>query len=199
VTGHNSRRKPAHGTGHRAVQSLAVASFRFVGRIVRGLFAATVLTALVGGLPWALVHFVGWPLPDYVPTWDELQAVLLAPMTPEFLIDVLACVLWLLWARFAFDVVAAIPDMVRATAWPRHSRRGPLHAVAGVLVGAVVVSVLSSRTTTSTTSVKLAAAELVTSEPTPAAVALYSPTSRTVLRPPRWDYGDRAIPGAWGA
>lgn len=178
MTGHNSRRKPAHG-GHRAVQSLAVASFRFIGRIVRGLFAATVLTALVGGLPWALVHFVGWPLPDYVPTWDELQAVLLAPMTPEFLIDVLACVLWLLWTRFTFDVVAAIPDMIRATSWPRHSRRGPLHAVAGVLVGAVVVSVLSSRTTTSTTPAKVAAAEFAASEPTPAAVALYSPTPRT--------------------
>jgi DNA-binding SARP family transcriptional activator len=168
-------------TAHHTRWVLATATIRFLGRFIRGLLAALVLAVLVAGLPWALAHFVGWPLPDHLPTWDELQAVLLAPMTPEFLIDVLACVLWLLWARFTFDVLAAIPDMVRAVPWPSTPRRGPLHAVAGVLVSAVVVSVLSSRTTASTTPAKITAAEFLARQGTPAATVLYSPTSRAIL------------------
>lgn len=155
------------------MRALASASCRFV----RGLLAAAMLMTLVAGLPWALVHFVGWPLPEYLPTWDELQAVLMTPMTPEFLVDVLACVLWLLWARFTFDVIATIPDLIRAAQWPSHLRRGPLHAVAGILISAIVASIISSRTTTPTTPINNVAAELTTREHT--AAAFYSPTPRT--------------------
>lgn len=62
-----------------------------LGRLVRGLLAAAVLAALLAGLPWALTHFVGWPLPDHVPSWVEVQGVLLGPMTTTFLLDFLAC------------------------------------------------------------------------------------------------------------
>ncbi|WP_238604463.1 MULTISPECIES: BTAD domain-containing putative transcriptional regulator [Amycolatopsis] len=138
------------------------ATVRVLARALRALLAVVVLLALIGGLPTALVQFIGWPLPDHLPAWDEIQNTLLAPMSPQFLLDALACALWPLWARFTFDVLAAIPDVVRCAPWQRSGgsvRDGPLHAAAGVLVGTIVFSILSSRTSAPTTTTQAAALE----------------------------------------
>ena len=157
------------------------AALRIVGRAACGLLAVIVLLMLMAGLPTALTHFVGWPLPDHVPTWDEVQVTLLSLMSPQFLLDLLACILWPLWARFTFDVLAAIPDAARAAPW-RHSlrdlRNGPLHTVAGVLVGAIVVSILSSRTSTPATA-QAAKSQLSTAGHSTVATATYRPLVTT--------------------
>jgi DNA-binding SARP family transcriptional activator len=136
------------GTGRRAWWVLA-GMVRVVGRILRGLIAAAVLLALVAGLPWALWHYIGWPLPDHVPTWAELEAVLLGPMTTTFLLDVLACLCWITWIAFTLDVlgctVNVARDGVEAVRLRDFSVAGPLHALAGVLVGGVVLAVLGNR------------------------------------------------------
>ncbi|MEC3974327.1 LysM peptidoglycan-binding domain-containing protein [Amycolatopsis sp. H20-H5] len=135
---------------------------QLVAGLVRALVALTVLFVLVVVLPYGLAHYIGWPLPDHIPTWPELQNVLMAPMSAQFLLNLLACVLWPLWARFTFDVLAAIPDTVRTTGWPRRLssvRHGPLHAVAGVLVGAILFSLLNSRASTSASSVSITASD----------------------------------------
>ncbi|WP_020663634.1 BTAD domain-containing putative transcriptional regulator [Amycolatopsis benzoatilytica] len=124
-------------------------TLRFVGRALRGLIAATVLLALVAGLPWALWHFIGWPLPHHVPTWADVQGVLLGPMTTMFLLDFLACACWITWAAFTLDVARCTVDIARsgfdAARLPDFSAAGPMHALAGVLVGAVLLSVLGNR------------------------------------------------------
>lgn len=150
---HPSRRNPARppSTGRRA-WSLVASTLRLVGRVLRGLIAATVLLALVAGLPWALWHFIGWPLPHHVPTWAEVQGVLLGPMTTTFLLDFLACLCWITWAAFTIDVLRCTVDLARggfgraaAARLPDFSAAGPMHALAGVLVGAVLLSVLGNR------------------------------------------------------
>ncbi|MPZ79667.1 MAG: transcriptional regulator [Actinophytocola sp.] len=151
-----------------------------MGGLVRSILASAVLLALIVGIPYGLVRYIGWPLPDHLPTWAEVQAVLLAPMTPEFLLGLFACVLWPLWARFTFDVFAAIPDTIRAAEWPRPVSCGPLHAVAGVLVSAVVVSILSSRTSDLTATTQIAATEFAAGARPPAITAVYQPTTETV-------------------
>lgn len=122
-----------------------------VGRLLRGLVAAAVLLALVAGLPWALWHYVGWPLPSHVPTWAEVQGVLLGPMTTTFLLDFLACLCWITWAAFTIDVLRCTVDLARsgfdAARLPEFSAAGPIHALAGVLVGAVLLAVLGNRPT----------------------------------------------------
>ncbi|WP_322756607.1 hypothetical protein [Frankia sp. Cas3] len=40
------------------------AAGRALGRLLRAGIALVALVALVGGLPWGLWHFIGWPLPD---------------------------------------------------------------------------------------------------------------------------------------
>ncbi|MBA8926880.1 DNA-binding SARP family transcriptional activator [Kutzneria viridogrisea] len=116
-----------------------------VGRLLRGLIAAVVLAALVVGLPWVLVHYVGWPLPHHVPTWPELQVFLLAPMSVTFLLDFLACACWIVWFAFTLDVLRCTIDIARSARWPDLSGAGPMHTLAGVLVGAVLLSVLGNR------------------------------------------------------
>ncbi|WNV90210.1 BTAD domain-containing putative transcriptional regulator [Umezawaea sp. Da 62-37] len=117
----------------------------FLARLVRGLLAAAVLVALVAGLPWALTHFVGWPLPDHLPSWAEIQGVLLGPMTTTFLLDFLACLTWLVWAFFALDVARCAVEIAHDARMPDLSAAGPMHRIAAVLVGAVLISILGQR------------------------------------------------------
>jgi DNA-binding SARP family transcriptional activator len=124
-------------------------TLRFVGRVLRGLIAAAVLVALVAGLPWALWHYIGWPLPNHIPTWAEVEGVLLGPMTTTFLLAFIACLCWITWAAFTIDVLRCTVDLARsgfdAARLPDFSATGPMHALAGVLVGAVLLSVLGNR------------------------------------------------------
>ncbi|WP_217280543.1 BTAD domain-containing putative transcriptional regulator [Kibdelosporangium persicum] len=121
----------------------------FVGRVLQGLIAAVVLLALVAGLPWALWHYIGWPLPNHVPTWPEIEGVLLGPMTTTFLLDFLACLCWITWAAFTVDVLRCTVTLARSgfdtARLPEFSAAGPMHALAAVLVGAVLLSVLGNR------------------------------------------------------
>jgi hypothetical protein len=139
-------------------------------RLARGLLALVALSALVAGLPWGLAHFVGWPLPDAIPTWDEVQAALLNPMGDQFLIDLLAVVCWIAWFCFVLAVLRSAIDVVRGIAWSASRTRGPLQALAGSLVGAVVLTLLTNRA--------LAATPAATPD-----VRVHEPTSVAVVAP----------------
>lgn len=139
---HFSRRKLTRtSTGH-PVWLVLSATMRFV----RGLFALVVLLTLGAGLPWALAHFVGWPLPDHLPTWDEIQATLLNPMSAQFLLDTLAVLCWIVWFFFALDVVRCTVDAARGITWTQVRPPGPLQGLAAALIGTVVLTLLGSRT-----------------------------------------------------
>ncbi|WP_245617541.1 BTAD domain-containing putative transcriptional regulator [Amycolatopsis taiwanensis] len=124
---------------------MVVQTSRFVGRVVRGLIAAMMLLALVAGLPWALWHYIGWPLPHHIPTLAEVQGVLLGPMTTTFVLDVLACLCWITWAAFTVDVGRCGMEVVRGARLPDLSTVGPVHTLAAVLVGGVMLSLLGNR------------------------------------------------------
>jgi DNA-binding SARP family transcriptional activator len=123
---------------------------------VRGVLALAVLLALVAGLPWALVHYVGWPLPGHVPTWDEVQATLLNPMSDYLLLDVLAVVCWIVWAFFVLDVARCSLDAARGITWPQVRPPGPLHGIAAALIGTVVLTLLSNRAPSATPTIATA-------------------------------------------
>ncbi|MFD5089862.1 BTAD domain-containing putative transcriptional regulator [Amycolatopsis thailandensis] len=121
---------------------------RLLGRVTRGLFAVLVLTGLVAGLPWALIHGVGWPLPDHLPGLDEIGSRLMTPMSARFLLDTLACLAWLLWLVFVRDLAACVADVARGARLSDLKRQtGPVRRVAAVLVGALLVAVLGRTAT----------------------------------------------------
>ena len=119
------------------------------GRVLRGLPALLLLAALVAGVPWALTRYVGWPLPQRLPTWDELELHLFGPLSSTLLVDVLACACWLAWAAFTADVARCTAVARRRGVGqlrvPARGRFSPTHALAALLVGAVVLSILGNR------------------------------------------------------
>ncbi|WP_261576086.1 LysM peptidoglycan-binding domain-containing protein, partial [Frankia gtarii] len=117
-------------------------------RVARAAVALAALIALIGGLPWGLWHFIGWPLPHQVPSWAEISARLTGPMDDTLLLDILAVLLWPLWASFTVSVVLAVPDVVREARWPGQSPPLPVGGMRGLttfLLGAVLLTVLQSR------------------------------------------------------
>jgi DNA-binding SARP family transcriptional activator len=113
-----------------------------LGRCVRGLIALAALAVLVIGLPWALVGYLGWPLPHHVPTWPEVQDVLLTPMGTQMLLHILTCICWMTWFAFVVDVARCTLDAARGLTLPHPRAAGPLQGLAAALVGAIVLSVL---------------------------------------------------------
>jgi DNA-binding SARP family transcriptional activator len=130
--------------GHRHVWRVAAAAGRGLSRGLQAVVAIAVLGGLCLGLPWALVRFVGWPLPDHIPSLDDLGAVLMTPMSARFLLDTLACLVWLIWFFFALDVAGCLLDVARGARWPELAAQSrPLRRVAATLIGALLLAFLS--------------------------------------------------------
>ncbi|CUU61171.1 LysM domain-containing protein [Parafrankia irregularis] len=141
-----------------------------LGRLVRAAVALAALIALIVGLPWGLAHFIGWPLPHHVPSWDEIEARLTGPMDDTLLLDILAVLLWPLWAAFTLSVVAAVPDVVREARWPSHRPPLPSSGMRGLatfLLGAVLLTVLQARGPLTPTSGPAAAPAVATAPAAP--------------------------------
>ena len=145
--------QPAH-TPLRRPWRVAHTTGRVAARIISALVALTALTVGVAGPPWVLVRFVGRPVPDRLPTPEQVWTALSVPPSASLVIDVLACVCWVAWAAFVLDVVLGICAAVLDTAaWVR-GRSPILLRAAGwrpgaTLVGIVVVAVLAGSRPTS--------------------------------------------------
>ncbi|GGM81113.1 hypothetical protein GCM10012275_59730 [Longimycelium tulufanense] len=111
-------------------------------RLLVALVALCALAVLLVGVPWGLTAYIGWPLPDHIPTRDEIEATLLNPLSVTLLLDILACLAWPTWLVFTVDVARCLPDALRGV---RPPAIGPVHAVAGVLVASAVLGLLHPR------------------------------------------------------
>ncbi|MGP4115275.1 LysM peptidoglycan-binding domain-containing protein, partial [Streptomyces sp. 4N509B] len=150
--------------------------------LVRAVLAAALLAALLGGFPVALWVYVGWPLPDHVPTWNDVSVFLTTPLTTTRLLNLLACILWPTWALFALDVARAIAEQAAALPHPTMPRpHRPTHALAAALVGMLTLGSLSP----------------TAREPSTApAVALSEPISLATLDEPAGSTAAPSLPGA---
>lgn len=165
-----------------------------LSRVGSAVLAGVVLLGLLAGVPGMLIGGVGWPLPDHVPSLSELRAVVTTPMSTAFLLDALACAAWVIWAVFAVDVAVCARDAARGSCRPP---RGPLRRVAGVLVGALLVTILGRSALAIPASPGLPAATAGPS--TPAATA--PPTTEQPLHTPadtRTDGLERVRPPSEG-
>ncbi|MGH9057036.1 MAG: LysM peptidoglycan-binding domain-containing protein, partial [Acidimicrobiales bacterium] len=81
-----------------------------LAQLFKGIAALVVLAVLVVGVPWALWHFVGWPLPHHVPTATQVGRALNRQGIPaQALLDALAVVVWLTWAVLVASLAVEIP------------------------------------------------------------------------------------------
>jgi len=126
-------------------------------RVVRGLLALALLVAVVGGIPWFLAESLGIPFPRPLPMtlsevgpWLDVWRIDQA----RFVLDLLGIVGWCYWAAFIRQLVVQVPGaladavaVARQTAPTIRDRQaGPAASLVAVLLAALAVSVLTSRT-----------------------------------------------------
>ncbi|BCJ73214.1 hypothetical protein CS0771_27580 [Catellatospora sp. IY07-71] len=107
-------------------------------RLLTGLASLIALTAVVGGVPVALVKFAGNPLPRHVPTLDELGTLLTSPDNGDLFLRALAIAGWIAWATFTLSVLVEIVARLRGRRAIRLPGLGLQQRVAAGLVGALV-------------------------------------------------------------
>ncbi|MEU1881420.1 LysM peptidoglycan-binding domain-containing protein [Streptosporangium sp. NPDC020072] len=106
------------------------------------MLAATSLLLMIGaGVPAMLVRFAGWPFPERVPSWGDIENTLVSPIPEEMLLKVLACPLWLLWAAFTVSLLAETVAAIRGVQI-HVPMLGPMQALAAGLIGSLVIVVL---------------------------------------------------------
>lgn len=107
-----------------------------IKRFFSGLVSLVTLTALLVGIPIALILLAGNP----IPTWDELVRVLTGPdYGGLFLIgSVLPIIGWVAWATMAVAILVEIPAQLRRVPAPRIPGLGVQQRGASFLVAAVI-------------------------------------------------------------
>ena len=90
---------------------------------IKGLAGRTITTALLLGLPVALLATIGWPLPTAWPGIDTISRHITDGDIPDaFLIKLIACVVWIVWAQIAAATVLEYVAIVQG----KVSTRTPL-------------------------------------------------------------------------
>ncbi|MDT9690585.1 BTAD domain-containing putative transcriptional regulator [Streptomyces sp. P9(2023)] len=111
------------------------------GDFAKAFLAFLALAALVVGVPGALAYFVGWPLPDEMPSLDMLQR----QITVNTFISVLTVVVWLAWAQFTACVLVEVKAVVSGVGMPsRIPGAGASQALARQLVAALLLVTASA-------------------------------------------------------
>jgi DNA-binding SARP family transcriptional activator len=112
--------------------------------LVKGLAALAALAVMATGIPWALVHFIGWPLPHALPTWTQLRVGLTQHGIPDTtLLKALACVVWAAWALLVISLAVETPAALRGRMSPRIRAAGPVQPMVANLLAAVAIAALS--------------------------------------------------------
>jgi hypothetical protein len=109
---------------------------RTTSDVVRALGALVLLVLLLGAIPFALVHFIGWPLPHQMPTADSFRQ----PLNSQVLLKALAVVVWLAWAQFTACVLVELANARRGVGIPaKVPGAGPSQFLARQLVAALLM------------------------------------------------------------
>ena len=108
--------------------------------IVRGCAALFLLIVLLIGVPLALAHFVGWPLPRHLPDYDAvLTSVQRTGVRDDSVVKALSIVVWLTWARLAVGVVVEAIGLARSRPPVQRRSPGSVQRLAGGLVASVAL------------------------------------------------------------
>jgi hypothetical protein len=106
--------------------------------VLAGLVSIVALLALLGGVPYALATWIGWPLPRQLPALS--MQTLRAPVDANTLINLLALVVWLAWAQFTACVIIELKAAASGSGLPPRMPLGGLNQLlARQLVAAVLL------------------------------------------------------------
>ncbi|MBV1851744.1 LysM peptidoglycan-binding domain-containing protein [Catellatospora tritici] len=107
-------------------------------RLLAGLAALALLAAVLVGAPMALLKVAGNPLPDHVPSVDELATLLTSPDDGRLFLRLLALAGWFAWFTFAISVLLEIPARLRGRRARRIPGLGVQQRIVAALIGAMI-------------------------------------------------------------
>ncbi|MEU6729027.1 bacterial transcriptional activator domain-containing protein [Nonomuraea wenchangensis] len=127
--------RPA-GRAHGRHSPARIPARRGLGDVLAGLGALVLLVALVGGVPYALLKYVGPPIDP-----DQFDVrTLLSQAGPSTITAVLVLLVWLAWFQLFVCVLVEVYAGVRRVGMPaRVPMSGGTQALANKLVGAVLL------------------------------------------------------------
>lgn len=157
--------------------------FAFLAVTTRRLAGLGILTLLTAGMPYALIRYVGWPLPRQVPTWQDIGAALTSPLTDAMLGNAIVCLLWAVWAAFIWSLVAEVAETITGIRLPQPRAIAPARGLAAILVAAISGGVLATAAQAAPTLTQPAQATTAhTSATAPAPATTVSSTTVRLVR-----------------
>lgn len=87
---------------------------------IKGLAGITTSAAILVGIPVGLLIVIGWPLPSSVPDLDlVLRHITDGDVPDAFLLKVIACIVWAIWAQVATALLGEFLSIARGKAATR--------------------------------------------------------------------------------
>ncbi|MDG4803168.1 BTAD domain-containing putative transcriptional regulator [Micromonospora sp. WMMD980] len=155
--------------------------FAFLAATARRLAGLGILVLLTAGVPYALIRYVGWPLPRQVPTWQDVGTALTSPLTDAMLGNAVVCLLWAVWAAFIWSLIAEVAETVTGIRLPQPRAIAPARGLAAILVAAISGGVLATAAQAAPTLTQPAQATTAHTSATATAPATTLPSSTVRL------------------
>lgn len=111
-------------------------------RVVKALLAAAITVGVLGGIPWALLHYAGDPLPRALPHLDAIKHALTTAATPQVLLTCLSLLGWYLWLILAVSFAVELVAAARRIDAPHIPTLGPAQTLAAALIAAIGITAL---------------------------------------------------------
>jgi outer membrane protein OmpA-like peptidoglycan-associated protein len=115
-----------------------------IGRALRGLGSALVLAAVSAGLPWLLLTLAGSPVPDRIPSWDEVVAALSRRDDGTLFLSFLTYVAWGLWLLWVALVVLEAGARMRGRSAPHIPGLDGPQRVAALLITTLAAALIGT-------------------------------------------------------
>lgn len=146
------------------------APLRTLGLLVRALLGLALLTALIGGVPYALLTLGHQPT-ELTGGWNLLTQ----QDDGTLFLVVLTLLGWAAWAAFAFSTLVEIVSLARRRSSPRIRALAPLQSAASLLIGSIVLLAPTAASAASSPAVAVTATQAVAEADPSASAAPESP------------------------
>ena len=114
---------------------------------LNGAAALATIAGLVVGIPLLLLGIGADPVPDTIPSWDQLTAALTSPDDGTLAMTAITLVGWLAWAFLTAAIALEVASRLRRVPTPHLPGLALPQAAARSLVGAAVLLLVAAPTT----------------------------------------------------
>lgn len=158
-----------------------------IGRLAKAFGALALTAGICGGVPWALLTWIGSPIPRRLPTLHTVQWWLSMRFDIHAFIAIVVYLLWAAWAVFVAQLLVQTPgvvaDLIRMARHRdpvlRDAASGPGGTLARGLIAAFTIALLAPRAVGGQTTAKAATGYVVSGSGRSSVSAPAVPGART--------------------